>query len=337
VRWKGEDRIVPVPGHPDIPSPWVDVVIIEVQKDMSRVYYTPAPGGGSSYVQGQRSKPACWSSNGVRPDDAVPQPVNPVCGTCPKDAWKSGGSPAAPNAKACQQRRRTVLVPYSDDLSNAAEGGPMLLSVPPGSLTNQAAYRELLDEVEDGGKRGLPYFAVITRLSYEQKDAKGQSVKYPKIKFDYIRQDDGRPYYLNDEEAEQIVAMRGSAAVKRILDSNIRDDGPDTDGADGEGSEGGGGGVRAPKPAIPAAPPPPPPPPRATPPTQQSKPVGGHAVTGITEAVNKPATPPPSTRTVATKPKLVPPPVVEDDDSESEAEAHAPLPDASMFDKLMGE
>lgn len=340
VRWKGEDRIVTVPGHPDIPSPWVDVVIVDVQKDMSRVYYTPAPGGGSSYVQGQRSKPACWSNNGVKPDDSVPDPVNPICATCPKDAWGSGASPASPKAKACQQRRRTVVVPYGDDLTNTAEGGPMLLSVPPGSLTNQAAYRDTLEEINE------PYFGIVTRLSYEQKDAKGQSVKYPKVKFDYLRQSDGNPWWLNDEEATTVLGLRNGEAVKRILNSNIRDDGPDTEGGEGDGSAiQGGPQLRPPRAATPPSKPSSPPPPPegsvpATSPPPPPKPVGGHAVQGITEAVNKPAAPPPSTRPVATAappPKLraVPTPPVEDD---GEEEAHAPIPEqSSVFDKLMGD
>ena len=127
VRFRGEERIITVPGHDNINQPFVDVVILDVQKDMSRVFYKDPYGG-------QRNRPDCWSSNGIKPDAEVANPINPICATCHNAAWGSGATPAAPKAQACQQRRRTVLVPYGDDLTNAEEGGPMLLSVPPGSL-----------------------------------------------------------------------------------------------------------------------------------------------------------------------------------------------------------
>jgi len=80
----------------------VQVVILKAQKELSRTYYA------TGYVEGVNNPPDCWSSDGVRPDETVANPVNPVCATCPCDAWGSGATPAAPKAKACQQRRRTV-------------------------------------------------------------------------------------------------------------------------------------------------------------------------------------------------------------------------------------
>lgn len=328
VRWKGEEKIITVPGHDNINQPFIDVVILDVQKDMSRVYYKDAFGG-------QRNKPDCWASDGVRPDDEVPNPINPVCATCPMSAWGSGASAAAPKAQACQQRRRTVLVPYGDDLTNESEGGPMLLSVPPGSLTNQANYKELLSEIVDGDQVGVPYFGIVTRLSFEQKDQKGQAIKYPKIKFDYIRQQDGvSPYWLNDEQARVVLPLRESEAVKRILNSKIATDGPDSESGSG-GSGAGGVKPPPPKPAIPTGPTK-----AQTAQPAQAKPAGARPAHGITEAVNSPAAPPPSARPVQTtapaKPQLrsVPPAPVED----NEEEAHAPLPGgaSSVFDSLMG-
>ena len=334
VRLKGVSRTIMIPGHKDVPQPWYDVVMLNAQKDMSRVYYPPAPGGGSSYAPGGHDRPDCKSHNGIKPDDDVVSPINPVCVTCPKNEWKSGGTPASPNAKACQQRRRTIVVPYGDDLTNEAEGGPMLLSVPPGSLNNQAAYRDKLTELDE------PYFGLVTRLSYETEDPKsGKAITFPRIKFDVLRQADGNPWWLNDQEAEVVLRLRESEAVKRIMDSTAVDnEGPE--GREDTG-EGGVGGVRAPPPkgpapiaAIPAAPTPEAPPPAPTfvapPPPPPPKPPGGRPVSGISEAVQNPAPPPPSTR----KLRAVPDTVVEDD---GEAEAHAPIPggQTSVFKNLM--
>ena len=169
VRHKGEDRLVTIPNT-EYPAPFVDVVLVKAQKEMSRVFYA------SGYVPGVRGrKPDCWSSNGVKPDETVPDPVNPVCATCRNAQWGSGGNASAPKAQACQQRRRTVVVPYAPgiDLTNEAEGGPMLFSLPPGSLQNLVKYGEELNGL------GLPYAAVVTRPKSRTP------LEHSRVQFDY--------------------------------------------------------------------------------------------------------------------------------------------------------
>jgi len=180
------------------PTPAVQVVILKAQKELSRTYYQ------SGYVEGVNAQPDCWSSDGVAPDNSVVNPVNPVCATCPCDAWGSGATPAAPKAKACQQRRRTVVVPYSEDLTNEMGGGPILLSVPPGSLTNQVTYGNMLRD------NRIHYAGVVTELSFTQDP----NVAFPKIEFNYVGS-------LNDAEAQVIIGMRDHEQVDRILVSKM--------------------------------------------------------------------------------------------------------------------
>ena len=193
----------------------------------------------------------CWASNGVKPDDEVPNPINPVCGTCPMSAWGSGASAIAPKAQACQQRRRTVVVPFQNDLNNEAEGGPMLLSIPPGSLANQRKYGADLKELElPDGTKDIPYFAIVTRLSFESKDVKGQPIKFPKVKFDYLKTAEGHPIFITDEQADVVDALRDGPAVKQIFNSKMNIDGGEVEApADGEG----GSQLKAPTPPKVAA------------------------------------------------------------------------------------
>jgi hypothetical protein len=338
VRWKGEDELVKIPNT-EYPAPFVDVVILKAQKDMSRVFYA------SGYVQGVRGKkPDCWSSDGVRPDETVAAPVNPVCATCPNAEWGSGGSAAAPKAQACQQRRRTVVVPYYPqpyDLTNAEAGGPMLLSVPPGSLTNLVRYSEALNDMElADGSKGMPYAACVTRLSYEPL------LKFSKVVFQYLKP-------LDDAESDVIIALQDAEAVNRILMSKINIDGGEVDHASDAGGASGTGspsqvqqappkpsaGVprQAPVQQATAQPAPPPIQPKTL-----AKAVGGHpVVAGISEAVSKPATPPPSARTASKTPAAQKVAAPQADETVDET---APLPEGSvgdrmgaMFDKLMGE
>jgi hypothetical protein len=196
-RFKGEDQIL-MDATGRFPTPAIQVVILKAQKELSRTYYQ------SGYVEGVNAPPDCWSSDGVAPDDSVANPINPVCATCPYDAWGSGATAAAPKAKACQQRRRTVVVPYSQDLTNEMGGGPILLSVPPGSLTNQVTYGNMLRD------NRIHYAGVITELSFTQDP----NIAFPKIEFNYVGS-------LTDDEAQVIIRMREHEQVERILVSKM--------------------------------------------------------------------------------------------------------------------
>ena len=196
-RFRGEDEIL-MDATGRFPTPAVHVVILKAQKELSRTYYA------SGYVEGVNAPPDCWSSDGVRPDETVAAPINPVCATCPCDAWGSGATPAAPKAKACQQRRRTVVVPYSTDLTNESGGGPILLSVPPGSLTNQVSYGNMLRD------NRIHYAGVVTELSFTQDP----NIAFPKIEFNYVRP-------LSDDEARVVIELRAHEQVDRILNTKM--------------------------------------------------------------------------------------------------------------------
>jgi len=204
-RWKGEDTIIADARGFAVPA--IHVVILKAQKDLTRTFYD----GG--YVEGENRRPDCWSSDGIKPDDLVAQPWSNLCQTCPNAAWGSGATPAAPRAQACQQRRRTIVVPYwgdGGDLTNEAGGGPMLLSVPPGSLTNQLEYGKWLDE------SGMLYFACVTQLNFDQDP----SIAFPKLEFSFVQP-------LTDEEGTVVLGLRESEGVTRILTSKINVDGPE--------------------------------------------------------------------------------------------------------------
>jgi hypothetical protein len=244
-RYQGEDNII-LDNQGRFPTPAIQVVLLKAQKELSRTFY---PGG---YVEGVNNPPECWSSHGVRPDDTVLNPVNPVCATCPNAAWGSGATPAAPKAQACQQRRRTVLIPYSSDLTNEGGGGPCLLSVPPGSLTNFVGYGNMLRD------NRIHYAGVVTELSFTQDP----NIAYPKIEFNYVRP-------LTDEEAAIIIGMREHEAVDRILNTAMVPQ--ETDAPDVQAQA----GTAAPPPAAPPRAPAPPPMRTATtsavkPPVQQA-------------------------------------------------------------------
>ena len=330
VRWKGEDRVITLPPpHEDIAAPYVDVVILNTQKDLSRVYYKSLYAGG-------HERPDCWSSNGVKPDDSVVTPVNPVCGSCPMSAWGSGATPIAPKAQACAQRRRTVVIPYQNDLSNEAEGGPMLLSVPPSSLGNQRKYgADLKEMVLPDGTKDIPYYAVISRLSFEKNDAKGQPIKFPRIKFDCLRNAEGRPIFITEDEAEVVVAMRDGPAVKAIFDSKMNIDGGEVEANSESGNV---SQVTPPKAAAPKTQAIPPKPSLVEEPSRAAARAVKRDVidTSINDAIAKPAAPPPSARAVNTTPPT-PKAMAPAQEEDTEAEATTSVEGMPTVESLMGE
>ncbi|MFX8094606.1 hypothetical protein ABTK72_20245, partial [Acinetobacter baumannii] len=72
-------------------------------------------------------------------------------------------------SKACSDSRKLVIVPVGAngavDFENLRFGGPMLLRVPPASLRAFAEYDAKLQAM------GLPYYAVVTRLQFDQSQA----------------------------------------------------------------------------------------------------------------------------------------------------------------------
>lgn len=304
-RWRGNEQVINDPKT-GFAAPTLEVVIVDASKTLTKMFYR------DPYAEGQNRPPDCWSSDGKVPDAAVPEPVSEICLTCPKNAFGSVITPAGKKAKACQDRRRIVVSP-AIDLENEAKGGPILLSIPPGSLKNSQAYGDWLDE------NNLAYYGCVTQLSFDQQ------VSHPKVEFNYLRA-------LDDDDVRTVLGLRGSEGVKRILNSQFNPDSPEAKvPADAEDQK------PAPQTARPAQASPKPAPAGTT---LGGKPTATQA--GINAAMKKPSAPPPSARPVQTaqpgahaiKPdslKVAPAAEREEEDNE-----RAPSPMDDAFSKLMG-
>jgi hypothetical protein len=314
-RWKGQEEVIADP-ETGFASPALEVVIIDASKSLTKIFYQ------DPYAEGQRKRPDCWSSDGKVPDPSVVEPINEICLTCPKNAFGSAITPSGKAAKACQDRRRIIIAP-AIDLENEAKGGPIMLSIPPGSLKNSQLYGDWLDENE------LAYYGCVTQLSFDQK------VSHPKVEFKYLRP-------LDDDEVRTVLSLRGSETVKRILNMSFNPESAENQVADGADEA-----ERAQEPEREPAPTPAPKQSASAPKvTPQSKPTTPAATAaskaGISEAVKKPATPPPSTRPVQT-PQPAARPVKASplraqlqaslDEGEEDEQAPSPMDDA--FAKLM--
>lgn len=130
----------------------VKMVILRGNAHFTRRYFD------GPYKEGDSNPPDCWSLDNIKPDISVQNKQNPICVTCPKNAWGSKQTENGSRGKACGEYRRLAVVPEWQ-LSDA-EPEIHLLSVPPGSLRMLKEYNDLL------AKLRLNSWHLITKVGF---------------------------------------------------------------------------------------------------------------------------------------------------------------------------
>jgi hypothetical protein len=187
----GERKIIPNPKDPDSPATYLEVVLIKVNKNVSKVWYA------TGYTEGgEAKKPDCYSSDGVAPAADSEKPQSKTCATCKFNQWGSKITEAGKKVKACTDTVRMAIA--KPDLLN----DPYLLRVPPATIRSLGEYGQML------AKRGVGYNMVVTRIAFDQAEAT------PKLTF--------KPTgLLSDEGYAKVVEMQASDTVKNILGANV--------------------------------------------------------------------------------------------------------------------
>ena len=231
VKYKGEEKIVRHPESGD-PMPSLVAVIVKGSPQISKIYY---PG---AYTEGSDDAPDCYSIDGVRPDPSSPSVQSPTCASCPRNVWGSKVTEQGNKTKACADSRRLAVVPYPD-LKNENFGGPLLLRVPPASLQELDSYNKDLQRM------GLPYQAVVTKISFDHELA------YPKLKFQAVKG-------LDKEQAMTVLELaNGDVTARMLAEAPITDEAVTPAQAAAVATEKGPGAAADPEPvAEPVAEPP---------------------------------------------------------------------------------
>jgi len=179
IKVEGETTVVTNDDGDPVGS--LRLVIVKASPHVSKVFY---PDG---YTEGSSEAPACSSIDGIAPDPGGDAVQAASCAVCPQNVYGSRISDDGKKMKACSDSRRTAVIPEGD-FKNEVYGGPMLLRVPAGSLTNLSVYGKKMNKV------GFPYNTILTRCSFDT------TVAFPKIEFNAVRP-------LNDTEANEIVGL----------------------------------------------------------------------------------------------------------------------------------
>ena len=168
----------------EVPVQSLKVVIIKANPNLSKVFYR------SEYEEGSEGLvPDCFSHDGTHPDKAVKAPEAKSCAACPHNVWGSGKEG---KGRACSDSRRIAVAPEGQ------MDKVVLLRVPAASLKPLSEYATMLD------KKGVPYQAVKTRLSFDPDAAS------PKLMFKAIG-------FVSAEEAEIIERLQDDELVKAII------------------------------------------------------------------------------------------------------------------------
>jgi hypothetical protein len=146
----------------------MNIVVISAGKGVSRTFYA------DKYEEGKDIKPACWSAEGVVPNEEVPTPQAKTCATCPQNIEGSGDG----KSRACRYSKRLAVA-----LENDISGNIYRLSVPAKSYFGKAdgdkmplqAYGKFLSG------HGIPITGVVTEARFDTAEA------VPVLKFRAVR------------------------------------------------------------------------------------------------------------------------------------------------------
>ena len=144
------------------------VVVAAAAPSHSRTFYAGV------YEEGEKVLPACFSNDGIKPDEESEKPQAKNCASCPQNIAGSGQG----NSRACRFSHRLAVL-----LANDIEGDVYQLVIPATSLFGKP----------EGGKlpleaytlylagHGVPITAVVTEMRFDTDSAT------PKLFFKAVR------------------------------------------------------------------------------------------------------------------------------------------------------
>lgn len=167
------------------PLQGVQVVIIRAQEGLSKVFYKEGYDEEASAGQ----KPDCSSNDGIKPDAGAAEKQAKTCAVCPHNVWGSGSNG---KGRACSDSKRIAVAP-ENDIENV-----MLLRVPPASLKGLAEFGANLS------KKGVPFQAVVTRVTFDPEASSPKLVFKPKG-------------FVSEDDLATIAELQEHETVKAIL------------------------------------------------------------------------------------------------------------------------
>lgn len=153
-----------------------ELAVVKDDLDVVIVGMLPIHGCAKTYYEGEyqpdsSDPPDCSSTDGVRPDTWISNPVNNLCATCKNNKFGSAISMAGKKSKACRDSRRLYIV-RAKEMKDTDEPKVWLLNVTVSSLKPLNTYSKELS------KKGITTpSVVVTRLNFDDDS------DFPKLTF----------------------------------------------------------------------------------------------------------------------------------------------------------
>jgi hypothetical protein len=162
----------------------MNVVIVRMAHKPSRTFYM------GQYREGEKVAPACWSSDGDKPDSGVEKPQSSSCASCPKNIKGSGEG----DSRACRFRQRLAVV-----LENDLNGDIYQLTLPATSYFGKGEQNKwpFKQYVQFLAGHNVPVGAVVTEMKFDTKSP------VPKLTF--------RPVIALEEADYDTIRSRGES------------------------------------------------------------------------------------------------------------------------------
>lgn len=146
----------------------LDVVVVRAAHKPSRTFYEGA------YKEGEKVAPACWSTDGVKPDEGVVNKQASTCANCPQNIKGSGNG----EGRACRFSRRMAVV-LADDL----QGDIYQFVIPATSIFGAGEPNKLPFEayVQLLKAHNIPLGAAVTEVRFDTQ-ATGQKLLFRAVK-----------------------------------------------------------------------------------------------------------------------------------------------------------
>lgn len=204
----------------------MNLVIIASGKGVTRTFYA------DKYEEGKDIKPACWSAEGVVPNEEVTDPQSKSCATCPQNIEGSGEG----KSRACRFSKRLAVA-----LENDIGGNIYRMSVPAKSYFGRADGDKM--PLQAFGKflagHGIPITGIVTEARFDTSEA------VPVLKFRAVRPltkpewDQGKAQSMT-EEAKQAIDFKmvpSKASNQPALPAGFKEAMPELNAAPAEAPE----------------------------------------------------------------------------------------------------
>jgi hypothetical protein len=166
----------------------LDVVFVAVNPKVSKTWYDKPYSADSD----DKTPPACWSHDGVKPDPQVAAPVSDNCAQCPKNVLGSRMTPSGKQSKECGDIRFVAVMPSADP--SKVYG----MTIP---VSAMKAFRLYFKELS---QYGLVPEEVITTLGFDD------DASFPKLTFKHKG-------YVPEKYLNKIVEMGNAVETKQII------------------------------------------------------------------------------------------------------------------------